>query len=67
MKSIVTLPYNSEWHAVEWAKKHCPSYITNDVVNSEPLTPGGEYFIPSNINYYFGSEKDALIFALHWL
>jgi len=25
----VTLPYDPEWKALEWAKKHCQSYISN--------------------------------------
>jgi len=28
---IVTLPYDPAWKALEWAKDHCPDYVTNEV------------------------------------
>ena len=31
MGMTVTLPYDSEWTALAWAKEYCPSYITNEV------------------------------------
>lgn len=67
MRNVVTLPYDPIWKALDWAKEHCPSYITNDAAHPGGNKPGGDYFSPSVINYYFGSEKDAVIFALNWL
>lgn len=50
----VTLPYDPDWRALIWAKKHCPSYITNS---------GG----PGNtIVYYFSNRNEALTFGLKW-
>ena len=40
-----------------WAKKNCPSYITNDAVQKQ-----GEYYY----RFYFGNEKDQLMFLLRW-
>jgi hypothetical protein len=57
----VTLPYDPVWTALEWAKKNCPSYITNDAV------PYGAYGAREyDIIYFFGNEKDAIKFALRW-
>ena len=65
MRVVVTLPYNPTWPALEWAKKNCPSYITNDAyryLNSD----GVELAEIDKINYYFSNEKDALMFRLRW-
>lgn len=51
---IVTLPYDPLWTALEWAKKNCPSYITNRVAED------------GKICYYFGEERDATAFLLRW-
>ena len=53
----VTLPYDPAWSALEWAKKYCPSYITN---TSPPTRP-------REIEYFFSEEKDAILFSLKWL
>jgi hypothetical protein len=53
----VTLPYDPDWKALEWAKEHCSSYITND------LHQDG---YNDKIDYHFGDEKDAVMFALRW-
>lgn len=60
---VVTLPYDQDWIAVEWAKKHCPSYITNDV---HPNKNPGHYWCPKKIDYFFGEAEDATAFALQW-
>ena len=60
---IVILDYDPKWKPMEWAKKHCPSYIANDT------TPIHEDFSDTyryRVNYYFGNEKDALMFRLRW-
>lgn len=65
MSIIVTLPYDPVWEPLEWAKKHCPSYITNSVhefVNSEGVFIGDV----DHIDYFFSNEKDALMFRLRW-
>jgi hypothetical protein len=54
---IVTLIYDSEWEALAWAKKYCPSYITNEMnINGQGVS----------IDYYFGDEKDLILFKLRW-
>lgn len=45
------------YDALEWAKKNCPSYITNDTVKKE----GNWYY-----RFFFGQEKDVMIFMLRW-
>ena len=42
---------------LEWAKKNCPSYITNDAVQIR-----GEY----HYRFYFAKQQDQLAFALRW-
>jgi hypothetical protein len=50
----VTLPYDPVWKALAWAKQHCPSYITNGSYNN------------ATIDYFFGNEKEAVMFLLKW-
>lgn len=47
----------SGYEPLEWAKQHCPSYITNDAVQK-----AGNYYY----RFYFGQEHDRLMFALKW-
>ena len=54
----VTLLYDPAWTALEWAKKHCPSYITNTSPVSHQRW--------REIDYFFGDEKDAVFFKLRW-
>jgi len=58
---IVTLPYDPLWTPLEWAKEHCASYITND---SHQI--GYRTYDNSYIDYFFGSEVDAVFFTLRW-
>jgi len=58
----VTLPYDPDWTPLSWAKKHCASYSTNDV-----HTNTNESGIGVQIDYFFGEEKDAVLFSLKWL
>lgn len=61
MSTAVSLPYDSSWAPLEWAKKHCPSYISNTVyANFTGAQP------TSVVQYYFSSEKDATLFLLRW-
>lgn len=57
-----TDPDNSEnpigYQPLVWAKKHCKSYITNDAVQKN-----GIYYY----RFYFGQEKDIMLFMLRWL
>lgn len=63
----VTLPYDPVWTALDWAKEHCPSYITNEAGPARMKSvPGGWVNANPNIVYYFSDEKDALMFALRW-
>jgi hypothetical protein len=62
----VTIPYDPQWIPLKWAKKNCPSYITNDVT---PVEPKRSLSDPTNqiyINYYFSEERDAMMFMLRW-
>ncbi len=72
MSTIVTLPYDPVWTALEWAKKNCPSYITN---HAKPMWVGdvndrrrSAYMSTTDydINYYFDEEEDAVLFTLRW-
>ena len=65
--NIITLRYDPVWRAHEWAKKNCPGYITNrakrlsDRVNSTPFFK--DLVV---IDYYFDTEREALLFTLRW-
>lgn len=61
MGLTVTLPYDSNWKALAWAKEHCPSYITNDV-----HMRGYNDFDTTKIDYFFGDERDVVAFVLRW-
>jgi hypothetical protein len=49
-----------DWAALTWAKENCPSYITN-IGRPDNLDPNN-----SSIVYYFGDEREALMFMLKW-
>jgi hypothetical protein len=61
MVMTVTLPYDPLWRALDWAKEHCPSYITNDIHKY------GNSYDNKRIDYFFGDGQDATFFALKWL
>lgn len=42
---------------LEWAKKNCPGYITNDAVQKQ-----GKYYY----RFFFNNEHDCMFFALKW-
>ena len=46
------------YEPLEWAKKFCPSYITNDAVQKN-----GDYYY----RFYFGNQRDLIAFTLKWL
>ena len=52
----VTLPYDPEWKALEWAKKHCPSYISNQAGVCDFRS----------VYYFFSDERDVTLFTLKW-
>jgi hypothetical protein len=74
MKNYVVIPYDPTWQALAWAKKHCPSYITNDRMVNPPswMQLAGTRSYPDHntedvrIRFYFGNERDATAFALKW-
>lgn len=47
----------SGFEPLHWVKTHCPSYITNDVVQIQ-----AQYFY----RFYFGKEQDQIMFTLRW-
>ena len=57
----VTLPYDPLWRAVDWAREHCPSYITNDAHMN-----GYNSYDNTYIDYFFGDKNEALMFKLKW-
>jgi len=59
--TVVTLPYRPLWEPLDWAKKNCPSYITNDAHSI-----GNNSYDNSKIDYFFNDEHDAFKFALRW-
>lgn len=66
MKNYVVIPYDPTWRALEWAKEHCPSYITNDRTPG-PRPPYPDHSIDNiKIRFYFGNKRDATAFALKW-
>jgi hypothetical protein len=64
----VTLPYDPAWQALAWAKKNCPSYITNAVHDDVFVFSGmsGPGVTDTKIDYFFSDEKDMLVFILRW-
>lgn len=54
---VATPGFSNRHEPSIWAKKNCPSYITNDAVQKN-----GEYYY----RFYFGKEQDQIIFALRW-
>lgn len=56
----VTLVYDPAWTALEWAKKHCPSYVTNAMHTS------GNLYDNRRIDYFFSDNSDAVLFKLTW-
>ena len=56
----VTLPYDPLWASLEWAKKHCSSYISNNIHKY------GNSYDNKRIDYFFRDEKDAIWFTLKW-
>ena len=57
----VTLEYDIFWEALGWAKKNCPSYITNAGHQDEH----GKYDV-DKIDYFFADDRDAVAFMLRW-
>jgi hypothetical protein len=63
MSYTVTLSCDPVEPRNNWAKENCPSYITNVL---DYVGPGGGLVAELSIKYYFGEEKDAVLFALRW-
>lgn len=63
MITILDQGYEHSGRMLQWAKKNCPSYITNDAVAivTADLTDTTYKRI-----FYFGNDRDAAIFALRW-
>lgn len=63
--ALVTLPYDYNLEALEWAKENCPSYITN--ASNPSISSTDKYSWPApHIDYFFSDEKDATWFRLRW-
>lgn len=63
MSYTVTLAYDPVWRALDWAKQNCPSYITNQARSTPESTFHNRNYV---IDYTFGQERDAVLFALKW-
>ena len=63
MNYIVTLGWTKEEEALTYAKKYCPSYITNNV----NLVKHKDKLSEVCVDYHFVDEKDALMFRLRWV
>ena len=52
--------------ALDWAKRHCPSYITNDsyLTNIADDSKMNTLII---YRFYFNKEAEAIWFTLRWL
>jgi hypothetical protein len=46
---------------LEWAKEHCPSYVTNDLHQD-----GYNTYDHTRIDYFFDDAEDAVYFKLRW-
>ncbi len=72
MNNKVTIPYHHMAEAVEWAKIHCPSYITNQPGNTRSIRPrpGGWVNVP-DIDFFFDNtaegDRDMVLFILRWI
>lgn len=67
MSCVVTLPYDPVWQALDWAKKHCPSYITNFTRHESYYSEiGYDTYDHFKIDYYFGDSREAALFILRW-
>jgi len=70
MSHCVTLKWDPTWQALEWAKEHCPSYITNDAsyVSAAAGSRAEENFkYITHVDYYFSDERDSILFTLRWV
>ena len=71
MSLSVTIDQYQAADALDWAKEHCPSYITNDGL-SMYIAPGSnkKEMLKSpwevKYNFYFSDESEALMFQLRW-
>ena len=62
MSYTVTLSCDPVEPRNNWAKENCPSYITNVLGYTDAM-----YWISElSVKYYFGEEKDAVMFILRW-
>jgi hypothetical protein len=69
MSYPVVIPYDPAWRPLEWAKKHCPSYITNDAVTITDPNSWGTLSLDgsrSGVRYFFKDKEDAAYFKLTW-
>jgi len=66
----VTLPYDPEWRALDWAKINCKSYITNQASSKSfklvAVKGGWANTQERYIDYFFSDEQDAVMFTLRW-
>lgn len=66
MITVVTLPHDPVWTALDWAKENCPSYITNSGRKEERTSIDGLVYVVYMIDYHFGDDGDAAWFTLKW-
>jgi hypothetical protein len=70
MNNKVTLPYYHMAEATEWAKIHCPSYITNQPGDYKMRRAPGGWVEVTDIHFLFDNteegERDMVLFILRW-
>lgn len=66
MNNFVTIDKKLSFDALEWAKTHCPNYITNDC-----HMIGYELFDQTRVDFFFADNdqgrKEMTLFALRWV
>lgn len=70
MNNKVTLPHHHMVEATEWAKIHCPSYITNVPGDYKMRRVPGGWVEVTDIDFFFDNteegERDMVLFILRW-
>ena len=75
MRNWVTIARNGRdlREITEWAKTHCPTYITNDygIKGGRTNTYDSGVHDPNTVDYFFGrdsqGQREMILFALKWI
>jgi hypothetical protein len=62
MRTTVTLPFETKWQGASvWARNYCPNFICEDSHCDK-----NDNWDLTKTDYFFASEKEALMFMLRW-